>query len=235
VGIANIAYGANPSIYRKMLFDSEKDFTPVGQIAIVTLVLSTHPSVPAKSVREYIALAKSRPGMLTYSSAGNGSANHLATARFSHMAGLKLEHVPYKGGGPRGHRNRRRRSDDALRHDPSAISHFKSGPAARARGLQRETQSGAAGAAYRRRSGTAPGLRCDRMAGRNAARRRSRDVVVRLNQAFSKVTSLPDVKEKVAALGADLVSGTPEEYDAFLKRELATWSKVVKAVGIKID
>ena len=73
------------------------------------------------------------------------------------------------------------------------------------------------------------------MAGRHGPRRYARDVVNRLNQAFAKVTAMPDVKEKVAALGSDLVSSTPEEYDAFLKRELATWSKVVRAVGIKID
>src|SRR5688572_8917024 len=97
VGIANIAYGANPTLYKKMPFDSERDFAPVGQIAIVTMVLSVHPSVPARSVKEYIALARAQPGSLTYASAGNGSANHLAAARFAHAAGIKLEHVPYKG------------------------------------------------------------------------------------------------------------------------------------------
>src|SRR5687767_10685941 len=127
VGIANIAFGANPTLYRKMPFDSEKDFAPVGQIAIVTMVLSTHPSVPAKSVREYIALAKSQPGGLTYSSAGNGSANHLATARFAHMAGLKLEHVPYKGGGPAVIAIVGGEVTTLFATIPSAISHFKSG------------------------------------------------------------------------------------------------------------
>ena len=235
VGIANIAYGANPSIYKKMPFDSEKDFTPVGQIAIVTLVLSTHPSVPAKSVREYIALARSQPGSLTYSSAGNGSANHLATARFSHMAGVKLEHVPYKGGGPAVIAIVGGEVTTLFATIPSAISHFKSG---RLRAL-------AVSSAKRNpalpelptvaEAGPLPGFDAIEWQGVMVPAGTSREVVMRLNQAFAKVTSLPDVKEKVAALGADLVSGTPEEYDAFLKRELATWSKVVKAVGIKID
>jgi tripartite-type tricarboxylate transporter receptor subunit TctC len=235
VGIANIAYGANPSIYRKMLFDSEKDFTPVGQIAIVTLVLSTHPSVPAKSVREYIALAKSKPGSLTYSSAGNGSANHLATARFAHMAGLKLEHIPYKGGGPAVIAIVGGEVTTLFATIPSAISHFQSG---RLRAL-------AVSSAKRNQAlpelptvaeaGPLPGFDAIEWQGVMVSAGTPREIVMRLNQAFAKVTSLPDVKDKVAALGADLVSGTPEEYDAFLKRELATWSKVVKAVGIKID
>ncbi|MES2564702.1 MAG: tripartite tricarboxylate transporter substrate-binding protein, partial [Pseudomonadota bacterium] len=100
VGINNIAYGANPAIYKKMPFDSEKDFAPVTLVSIVTLVATVHPSVPARSIKAFIALAKSQPGTLTYGSAGNGSANHLATERFAHMAGIKLVHVPYKGGGP---------------------------------------------------------------------------------------------------------------------------------------
>src|SRR3954452_14151965 len=100
VGANNIAYGANPAIYRKMPFDSEKDLLPVTLVCIVTLVATVHPSIPARSVKELIALAKAKPRTLTYGSAGNGSANHLATARFEHMAGIKMLHVPYKGGGP---------------------------------------------------------------------------------------------------------------------------------------
>ena len=235
VGIANIAFGANPTLYRKMPFDSEKDFAPVGRIAIVTMVLSTHPSVPAKSVREYIALARSQPGSLTYSSAGNGSANHLATARFAHMAGLKLEHVPYKGGGPAVIAIVGGEVTTLFATIPSAISHFKSG---RLRALA--VSSAKRNAAMPElptvaEAGPLPGFDAIEWQGVMVPAGTPREVIVKLNQAFAKVTALPDVKEKVAALGADLVSGTPEEYDAFLKRELATWSKVVKALGIKID
>lgn len=99
VGVANIAYGANPTLYKKMPFDAEKDLVPVSLVSIVTMVLSVHPSIPARSVKQLIALAKTKPGTLNYGSAGNGSANHLATARFAHMTGTNLVHVPYKGGG----------------------------------------------------------------------------------------------------------------------------------------
>lgn len=234
-GIANIAYGANPSLYRKMPFDSEKDFAPVGQIAIVTLVLSVHPSIPVRSVKEYIALARSQPGNLTYASAGNGSANHLAGARFAHAAGLKLEHVPYKGGGPAVIAIVGGEVSTLFATIPSAIGHFKSGrlralavSSARRNSALPELPTVAEAAPL-------PGFEAIEWQGVMLPAGTPRDVIARLNQAFAKVTSMPEVKEKVAALGSDLVSGTPEEYAAFLKRELATWSKVVKAVGMKID
>ena len=235
VGIANIAYGANPTLYRKMPFDSEKDFAPVGQIAIVTLVLSVHPSIPVRTVKEYIALARSQPGNLTYASAGNGSANHLAGARFAHAAGLKLEHVPYKGGGPAVIAIVGGEVSTLFATIPSAIGHFKNG---RLRGLavsSAKRNSALPELPTVAEAAPLPGFEAIEWQGVMVPAGTPRDVIVKLNQAFAKVTSMPEVKDKVAALGSDLVSGTPEEYEAFLKRELATWSKVVKAVGLKID
>ena len=235
VGIANIAYGANPTLYRKMPFDSEKDFAPVGQIAIVTMVLSVHPSVPARSVREYIVLAKAQPGSLTYASAGNGSANHLAGARFAHAAGLKLEHVPYKGGGPAVIAIVGGEVSTLFATIPSAIGHFKSGRLRALAVSSAKRNSALPALPTVAEAAPLPGFDAIEWQGVMVPAGTPREVIVRLNQAFAKVTAMPDVKEKVAALGSDLVSSTPEEYDAFLKRELATWSKVVKAVGLKID
>src|SRR5262245_21020649 len=99
-GANNITYGANPSLIRKMPFDSEKDLMPVSQVSVVNLVVALHPSVPVRSIKDLIALAKSRPGQLNFSSAGNASANHLATAKFMNQTGTNMVHVPYKGGGP---------------------------------------------------------------------------------------------------------------------------------------
>ena len=235
VGIANIAYGANPSLYKKMPFDSEKDFAPVGQIAVVTLVLSVHPSVPTRSVKEYIALAKSQPGSLNYASAGNGSANHLATARFAHQAGLSMQHVPYKGGGPAVIAIVGGEVSTLFATIPSAMSYFKSGRLRALAVSSARRNSALPELPTVAEAGQLPGFEAIEWQGVMVPAGTPREVIIRLNQAFTKVTSMADVKDKVAGLGADLVSGTPEEYDAFLKRELATWSKVVKAVGIKID
>jgi tripartite-type tricarboxylate transporter receptor subunit TctC len=235
VGIANIAYGANPTLYRKMPFDSEKDFAPVGQIAVVTMVLSVHPSLPTRSVKEYIALAKAKPGSLTYASAGNGSANHLAGARFAHAAGLKLEHVPYKGGGPAVIAIVGGEVSTLYATIPSAIHHFKSGRLRALAVSSAKRNSALPELPTVAEAAPLPGFEAIEWQGVMVPAGTPREVILRLNQAFAKVTALPDVKDKVAALGSDLVSSTPEEYDAFLKRELATWSKVVKAVGLKID
>ena len=235
VGIANIAYGANPSLYRKMPFDSAKDFTPVGQIAIVTLVLSVHPSIPVLTVKEYIALARSKPGDLTYASAGNGSANHLAGARFAHAAGLKLQHVPYKGGGPAVVAIVSGEVSTLFATIPSALQHFKSGRLRALAVSSAKRNSALPELPTVAEAAPLPGFEAIEWQGVMLPAGTPREIVLKLNQAFAKVTSMPEVKEKVSALGSDLVSGTPEQYEAFLKRELATWSKVVKAVGMKID
>ena len=219
----------------KMPFDTEKDFTPVGQIAIVTLVLSVHPSIPVRTVKEYIALARSKPGDLTYASAGNGSANHLAGARFAHAAGLKLQHVPYKGGGPAVIAIVSGEVSTLFATIPSAIQHFKSGRL-RALGVSSAKRNNALPELPTvAEAAPLPGFEAIEWQRVMLPAGTPREIVLKLNQAFAKVTSMPEVKEKVAALGSDLVSGTPEQYEAFLKRELATWSKVVKAVGMKID
>ena len=234
VGVANIAYGANPSIYKKMPFDSEKDLAPVGLVSIVTMVLAVHPSIPARSVKEYVALAKARPGTLNYGSAGNGSANHLATARFAHMANINVQHVPYKGGGPAVIAITSGEVSTLFATIPSAIQHFKSGRL-RALGVSSAKRNSALPELPTIAEAGVPGYEAIEWQGLMVPTGTPRDVIMRLNQAFAKITAMPDVKERVAALGSDLVTGTPEEFDQFVKRELAVWSKVVKEVGIKID
>ena len=234
VGVANIAYGANPFIYRKMPFDSEKDLAPVGLVSIVTMVLAVHPSIPARSVKEYVALARAKPGTLTYASAGNGSANHLATARFGHMAKLDLQHVPYKGGGPAVIAIVSGEVSTLFATIPSAIHHFKSGKL-RALAVSSGKRNAAMPGLPTVAEAGVPGYEAIEWQGLMVPTGTPREVILKLNQAFAKVAALPEVKERVAALGADLTPGTPEEFDAFVKREFAVWSKVVKDVGIKID
>ena len=234
VGVNNIAYGANPSIYKKMPFDSEKDLIPVTLVSIVTLVLTVHPSIPARSVKEYIALAKSKPATLTYGSAGNGSANHLATARFEHMANIKLVHVPYKGGGPAVISIVQGETTTLLATIPSSIQHFKTG-----RLIPLAVSSA-------KRNSALPDLPSIAEAGvRGYEAIEWQGLVVpngtpaaairTLYQATTKASQIPEVREKVLGLGSEFVNTTPEEFEQFIKRELAVWSKVVKEVGIKID
>jgi tripartite-type tricarboxylate transporter receptor subunit TctC len=234
IGVSNIAYGANPTLYKKMPFDSEKDLVPVSLVSIVTMVLSVHPSVPARSVKQLIALAKARPGTLNYGSAGNGSANHLATARFTYMTGTNLVHVPYKGGGPAVVSIVSGETAVLFATIPSAIQHFRSGKliplgvsrAARNTALPDIPTVAEAGVA---------GYEAIEWNGVMVPTGTPPAVINRLYQAIVKAVAIPDVKERVSGLGADLVGNSPDEFREFLKKELATWSKVVKEVGMRID
>jgi tripartite-type tricarboxylate transporter receptor subunit TctC len=234
IGVSNIAYGANPTLYRKMPFDAEKDLVPVTLVSIVTMVLSVHPSVPARSVKDYIALARREPGTLTYGSAGNGSANHLATARFAHMAGIKLVHVPYKGGGPAVVSIVAGETSTLFATIPSAIQHFKSGRL-RPLAVSSARRNSALPELPTVAEAGVPGYEAIEWQGVMVPAGTPRPVISRLQQAFARVLALPEVKERVVALGSDLVGSSTEEFEQFLKRELAVWSKVVREVGIRID
>lgn len=234
VGVANIAYGANPTLYKKMPFDAEKDLMPVSLVSIVTMVLSVHPSVPARSVKQLIALAKAKPGTLVYGSAGNGSANHLATARFAHMTGTNLVHVPYKGGGPAVVSIVSGETAVLFATIPSAIQHFKSGRLVPL-GVSRAQRNSALPDIPTVAEAGVPGYEAIEWNGVMVPTGTPAAVINRLHQALVKATTIPEVKERITGLGADLVGNSPAEFGAFLKNELATWSKVVKEVGMRID
>jgi tripartite-type tricarboxylate transporter receptor subunit TctC len=234
VGVNNIAYGANPTIYKKMPFDSEKDLLPVTLVSIVTLVMTVHPSVPARSIREFIALAKAKPATLTYGSAGSGSANHLATERFAHMAGIKLLHVPYKGGGPAVVSVVQGETSTLLATIPSSIQHFKTRRLIPLAVSSAKRNSALPDLPTISEAGV-PGYEAIEWQGLVVPAGTSQNVIRTLYQATTKASQGADVREKVSALGAEFVNTTPEEFDQFVKRELSVWSKVVKEVGIKID
>jgi len=234
VGTPNITFGANPSLMKKMPFDSEKDLLPVSLVSIVTLVMTVHPSVPARSVKALIALAKSKPDSLNYGSAGNASANHLATERFSYMAGIKMVHVPYKGGGPAVISVVGGETAILFATIPSSIQHFESGRliplgvSSLKRNVALPNVPSIAEAAL-------PGFEAIEWNGVLVPAGTPPAIITRLNQAIVKALAIPDVKERIIGLGADPVGSSPEEFAAFIKKELATWSKVIKEVGITIE
>jgi len=234
LGVANITFGANPSLFKKMPFDTEKDFVPVSLVSIVTLVLTVHPSVPARSVKELIAVAKSRPGSLNYGSAGNASANHLATERFNYMTGTKMVHVPYKGGGPAVISLVGGETALMFATIPSAIQHFQTGRLIPL-GVSSLQRNAALPDVPSINEAGVPGYEAIEWNGVVVAAGTPQAVVSRLHQAIAKSLSIPEVKERILGLGADPVGSSPEEFAAFIKKEIATWSKVIKEVGITIE
>ena len=234
LGIPNLTFGANPSLIKKMPFDSEKDLLPVSLFSIVTLVLSVHPSVPAKSVKDFIALAKSKPGALNYASAGNVSANHLATERFSSVTGIKMTHVPYKGGGPAVIALLSGETALLFATIPSSIQHFATGKL-RALGVTSLKRSVALPDVPSIAEVAVPGFEANEWNGALVPAGTPRPVIDRLYQAVVKSAAIPEVHERIIALGADPVANTPEDFGAFIRREFATWAKVIKEVGIKVE
>jgi tripartite-type tricarboxylate transporter receptor subunit TctC len=233
-GISNITYGANPSLIKKMPFDSERDLLPVSQVSVVTMVLSLHPSVPARSVKQLIGLAKARPGELNFSSAGNASANHLATAKFMHMSGTNLTHVPYKGGGPAVISLVSGETSMLFATIPSAIQHIQSG---RLRGLavSRAQRNPALPDVPTVAEAGVPGYEAIEWNGVMVPAGTPPAVVRRIHQSLSKVLAAPAMKERIVGVGAEVVGSSPEEFTAFIKSEFAAWAKVIKEVGITVE
>ncbi len=224
----------NTALYPKLNYNLEKDFDAVGLVAAAPLILVVHPSLPVKSVKEFIAFAKARPGKLHYASSGNGSSPHLAAEMFKMHAGVDIVHVPYRG-------------------SPQAVTDLIAGETSMVllapSSVLPYVQSGrlrALAVASARRSVTAPGLPTMAEAGLPGFEAgtwtaflspagTSPDIVTRLNRELAATARLPEVRDRLAAQGFDARTLTPAEFAAYLRAEIAKWAKVVKATGVRVD
>ena len=234
MGIANLTFVANPSLISRMPFNSERDLAPVSFMSLVTFALAVHPSVPAQNVKDLIALAKAQPGVMNYASAGNVSANHLATERFSSATGIKMTHVPYKGGGPAVIALLSGETALLFATIPSSIQHFSTGKL-RALGVSSLKRSVALPNVPSIAEAAVPGFEANEWNGALVPTGTPRAAIDRLYQSISKAAAIPDVRDRIIALGAEPVGNTPEEFGAFIKREIGTWAKIIKEVGIKVE
>ena len=230
--LANIAFGANPSLFKKLPFDVEKDFAPVTKLAVVPLVVAVHPSLPVKTLNDLLALMRKNPGKINYASAGNGGANHLATEVFRLYTKVDIVHVPFKGGGPAVAALVGGQIDMLFATISSSHAHIKAG---RLRGLA---------LTYYKRSSALPeiptlqelGLKdynvnewqCLVVTGGTP-----KAVIDRLQKEAVATLKDPKVKARMVELGAETEGTTTEEAAAFLKSEWALWRKTVKEAGIK--
>jgi tripartite-type tricarboxylate transporter receptor subunit TctC len=230
----SLTFAVNPSLYSKLPYDTEKDLAPVTLVASAPLMLVVHPSLPAKSVQELIAYAKANPGKLNFGSGGPGTTPHLAGEMLKMMAGVKMTHVPYKGGGPALTDLVGGQIQLMLENIPSTLLHAKSG---RLRAL---AVSGL------KRSPLVPdlptldeaGLKGYEIVGWNGffvPAGTSRSIVTLLYKETAKALGQADVKERLATMGAEPVGSSPDEFRAFVKTEIVKWAKVVKAAGLKVE
>ncbi len=228
-------HGINPSLYRNLSYDVLRDFAPVIHVANAPNVLVVHPSLPVTSVAQLVALAKAQPGTLNYASNGSGSSPHLSAEMFAAIAGIKMQHVPYKGSAPA--------VADMLAGHVSllfgtmgdVVPHIRAGKL-RALAVTGAHRIPALPDVPTMIEAGVPGYESVAWFGVVAPAAVSREMVQRLNQDIGHALQLPDVQEKITAQGsAEIVGGTPEQFGAFIRAEIAKWAKIVKDSGAKAD
>ncbi|MCC6532461.1 MAG: tripartite tricarboxylate transporter substrate binding protein [Burkholderiales bacterium] len=234
LGATNIAFGANPFLLSKMPFDTEKDFLPVSVTALVPMVLSVHPSVPVRTVKEFVALAKAKPGALLYGSAGPASASHLVGEMFNDMMGTKVLHVPYKGGGPQVIAAVSGEISTLFIPIPNSLQHIRAGKL-RALGVSTLKRDRTLSDVPTITEALGTEFDVSEWHGVVVPAGTPRAVITRLHQDIVKVLALPEARERIEGAGAQPVGSTPEEMAAYVKRELTRWGRVIKSVGIKVE
>jgi len=224
----------NASIYKNLPYDVIKDFAAVGLLSAQPGVLTVHPSLPVKSVREFIALAKARPGQLLYSSSGNGSAPHLQMALLTSMAGIKLVHVPYKGGAPQVTALMSGETQASFATIATVINQIRAGklrPLGVGSLMPSKTLPGVPTIAA---SGV-PGYEMSPWIGVFAPAGTPKAIIDRLNTEINKVLALPDIVQKLDNQALDPWPSTPEEFSARMKADFEKYAKLIKLTGAKIE
>ena len=218
----------------KTPFDPFKDFTPVMQLARLQFLLVVHPSVPARSVPELVALAKAKPGFLNYGSSGNGSPQHLGAALLQHLAGIQMNHVPYKGAAPAIVDLLPGRIQVWVGAANSLLPHIKDGKLRllASAGSQRyptlpEVPTVA--------EAGLPGYALDVWMGLTMPAGAPAQIVAKVNADVAAVVNAPEVKARLAAQGIDVATGSPQELAELARDEYARWGKLIKAAGIRAD
>ncbi len=228
------AHVINPNLFRNLPYDPIKDFAPVATVYSSELLLALHPSVPANSLPEFIALAKSRSGKLNYASTGNGSPNQLANELFNMMVGAKMQHIPYKGSG--------QAIADLLGGQVQlyftpplpAVPFIKSGKL-KAIAVSGEVRLRALPQVPTFTEAGLPGFNVRVWYGILAPAGTPKDIIDKLSTEIGRILALPDIKERLVALGVDPLIATPDQFAAMMKADLTMFAKIIKAANIKLE
>lgn len=224
----------NPSLHRKLPYDTQRDLAPITQLSAFPNMLVVHPSVPVKTVQELVALAKSKPGQINYGSSGAGTGTHLSAELFKNMTGIDMVHVPYKGGGPAvtallgGHVQLN------FATIVSVLPHVRTGKL-RAIAVTTARRSPAAPEVPTIAESGVPGYDHGPWNGMLAPAKTPTPVIAKLNAEVVKIVHAPEMRALLAGEGAEAVGNTPEAFAAIIKAETAKWAKVIKSAGITAD
>ena len=227
-------FGFNPTLYPKLPYDAIKDFAPITVLATVPNGMAVHPSLPVKTARDFVALAKAKPGELLYASGGSGSASHLAGEYFKLLTKIDMVHVPYKGTGPAMISMISGQTTMTITGMVALMPHVKSGRLKLLGVATMKRLSILPEIPTINESGV-PGYDANQWYGVLTQAAVPRDIVMKLNADIVKVLARADVKDRLAADGAEAVANTTEQFAAHIKAEIARWAPVVKASGAKPD
>jgi tripartite-type tricarboxylate transporter receptor subunit TctC len=232
--LAATTLAISPSLYAKLGYDPLRDFAPISLVAIVPNVMVTHPSVPAQTLQEFIALAKAKPGALNFGSGGAGTSNHLGGELFNIVAGVKLVHIPYKGVNLAMNDVLAGNVQLVLIGIPAAAANIKSGKLRALAVLARE-RSGALPEVPTAAEAGLPDFDVTTWYGVLAPAGTPRAIVLRLNAELVRIMHAPDLKERLATMATDPRTSTPEEFAAYIRQETARWGEVVRKTGIRAE
>jgi len=232
--VAGVPNSVNMTLFKNLPYDVEKDFAPVVRLSTAPNILVVHPSVPARSVKELIALAKSRPGQLTYASAGHGSSNHLSGELFRIMGNVNIVHVPYKGGGAAITGLLAGQVTMYFGTTPSTAPHVLGGKL-RALGVTGANRSKILPDVPTIAEAGLPGYEQSAWQGLLAPAGTPEAIVTKLNTDIMHVLRARDLVERFAAQGVDVVGSTPAEFAAFIKQDVAKYRKLLKSADIRVD
>ena len=229
-----VGHATNFSLMKKLPYDTLKDLAPISLTGSTPIVLVVSTGFPVDSIKSLIAFAKTQPGQINFASSGNGSPAHMAGALLNMMAGITLTHVPYKGTAQAttdviaGH------IQSALPSLTSVLPHIRSGKL-KALGITGAQRSPLAPELPTIAEAGVPGYQANIWNGLLAAGATPKPIIARLNRELVRQLKLPETRERYTALGADVLTSTPEEFDAFIRAEITKWAKVIRAAGIQVN
>ena len=231
--MVSTSHTTNPTLVRKLPFDTLRDLAPVIKVAWSSNVLLAHPSLPARSVKELIAIARSRPDQITYGSGGNGTSTHLSGELLAQMARVKMVHVPYKGAAPA---TIGLISGEITCQFAAALPSMPLIRAGRVKALAVSgTQRSSALPDVPTVAATLPGFEAISWYGISVQGGTPREVVARINQEVNRVLGTSDMRSRLATEGAEAGGGTPEDFGAFFRAEIDKWAGVIKAAAIRLE
>ena len=226
------SFSINPALQPKLPYDSIRDFTPISQLSKFPNMLAAHPSLPAKTLQDVIALAKAKPGQLNYASAGSGTGTHMSAELLKQMTGVDIVHIPYKGGGPAMVAAMGGQTQLIIGTTLGLLPHVRTGKL-KAIALTSAKRSAAAPEIPTFAESGVPGYEHEPWNAMFAPAKMPKAVVAKLNTEVSRILHSPEVKKIFEHEGAEPVGNTSEQFAVILKSEIAKWMKVVKTAGIK--